>query len=326
VAWHLWWAGYDVSLERIRAFIGRAVEQWDRRAPELVDPETGELSEAAWVLIDEASTTRLEQPLSKARKRVGKERFDTFTRLMIETSLGVFRGFSTEDEKDPGDEERRIMEKGLGLQRARVNRLGEAGPPLEIDIEDYLKRMSWLADKGSLGRELATLTDEQLLEARDEVRPWLAVAAGYSLMFGETLGRGALGLSALDEVIREMGAQEQALFTLSWAIARYGGPEDLREGLASVGKPTSEMEAGLLDWEISLRFAERLREGVPAFAETLAPQQIAKASRDPRHMERFMNQLHELAEQHKDDLKAFFREHPEARRELDELAPDGEDG
>jgi hypothetical protein len=246
-------------------------------------------------------------------------------RLMLEAISGTFQGFSAESAKDAEDDERRIMEKGLGLERAFTDHLGEAEPWLEINIEGYLKGMSWLADKDSLERELAAITDEQLLEARDEVRPWLAIAAGYSLMFDEMLGRGALGFYAVEEAIREMGAQEQALFTLMWAIARYGGPRDLREGLEAVGRPTPEIEAGLRDWETFLRFAEQLREGVPAFAEILAPQQIAKASLDSRRMEHFMDRLHKLAEQHKDELEAFLMEHPEARRELDESMPDGKD-
>lgn len=324
VAWRMWWAGYEVSVERIRAFIGRTVEQWDRHVQDLVDPDTGELTEAAWKLVDEAFTVRLEKPLSKVRKRVGRGRFDTFTRLMIETNLGLFRGFSTEDSNASEDDERRIMEKGLGLESARADRLEGAGQPLGINIENYLKEISWLADRNSLERELAKLTDGQLLEARDEVRPWLAIAAGYSLMFDEMLGRGTLGISAVDEAVRDMGAQEQGLLTLMWAISRYRGPKDLREGLEAVGKPTSEMETGLHDWEITLRFAEQLREEVPAFAEILAPQQIA-SSLDSRRMEHLMNQLHELAEQHKDEIKDFFKEHPEVLRELNESSPDGED-
>lgn len=324
VAWRLWWAGYDVSLKLVRAFIGRTVEQWDRHAQDLLDPETGELTEAAWKLVDEAFTVRLEKPLSKARKRVGRGRFDTFTRLMLETNLGIFRGFSAEDSNASEDNEKCIMEKGLGLERAYADRLEGAGPPLGINIENYLKEISWLADKNSLERELAKLTDGQLLEARDEVRPWLAIAAGYSLMFDERLGRGALGISAVDEAVRDMGAQEQGLLMLMWAISRYRESKDLREGLEAVGKPTSEMETGLRNWETTLRFAEQLREGVPAFAEILAPQKIA-SSLDSRRMDHLMNQLQELAEQHKDEIEDFFKEHPEVLRELNESSPDGED-
>jgi hypothetical protein len=96
-----------------------------------------------------------------------------------------------------------------------------------------------------------------------------------------------------------MGAQEQTLFTLVWAIGRFRSPADLREGLDAHGKPTTpemaEMEAGLQEWER----LERLRGEVPALSKVLTPQRIKAgfiaAFRGPQELERFQKELVEVS-------------------------------
>ncbi len=172
------------------------------------------------------------------------------------------------------------------------------GPWPQIDIEACLKDIGWLASKGSLRQELGRLTDEQLIEARDEARSWLALLGGYGLMFEKWLGSwGPFGfVSAMGRMLSEMGAQEQALFTLVWAIGRFRGPADLREGLEAHGKPTPEMEAGLRNWER----LERLRGEVPALSRVLTPQRLkagfVAAFRGPQELERFERELDEVSQ------------------------------
>src|SRR5215207_5229172 len=40
VAWHLWWAGYDVSIDCIREFLSSVVAEWDEKAQGLIDQDT----------------------------------------------------------------------------------------------------------------------------------------------------------------------------------------------------------------------------------------------------------------------------------------------
>ncbi len=288
VAWHLWWANYEVSLDRIRSFISSVTVEWDRHAPELMDPRTGPTDEG-YKMASRATKERLGQPLSGMRRRVGKERFGIFLSVLLEAISGAFDRFSVETTENPEEDERRIVERGLGLKQA------DAEPGLGIDIEACLRSMGWLTGKGSLQQELGYLTDEQLLEARNEVRSWLALLGGYGLMFESWLGKwGPFGLvSAMGRMVRDMGAQEQALWTLLWAIARYRGPADLRKGLEAHGRPTPEMEAGLRDWE---RLA-RLRQEVPALSRVLTPQRIKEgfgaASRGSQELEHFEKELDE---------------------------------
>src|SRR5215217_901657 len=153
VAWHLWWAGYDVSSEPVRRFIASVVAEWDKQAQKLIDPKTGELSESGWDLVDEAISKRLTKPLSWMRKGVGKQWFDTFVRVVLEALLGSFEGFPDEPKKgNLQDNERYIVRKGLRLEQA------DDGPWPRIDIEACLKDIGWLASNGSLQQELDNLT------------------------------------------------------------------------------------------------------------------------------------------------------------------------
>jgi hypothetical protein len=291
VAWHLWWADYDIPLKRIRVFLGRMMKQWDDYVRDLVDSETGELSEAAWKLVDNAAEGRLEKPLSKARKRVGKKRFDTFMRLAFEAASGTFGGFSNEPEEDSKDEEGSILEQGLGLERARIDHAGDVEPWLKENLEATLKEMSQLLGTKALKRGLTNLTDEQLLEVREQASMWLALLGGYSLMFDKMLGRGAFGLSAVGEAIRDMEPPDQAMWLLAWAISRYEGPERLREGIEALGKPTQEMQEGLCGWEL----AERLRREVPALSDVLSSQRLRTALRSSEERERYEAELIEVS-------------------------------
>lgn len=298
VAWHLWWAGYEISLKPVRRFIASVVAEWDRHAPDLIDPRHGGLSNEGYELARKvARRRRLDQPLSGMRKRVGKERFGIFLTLMVEALGGDFEAFTDEGDRDSVEDDRRIVERGLGLQQKRAERVGEAKHWPKIDVEACLRDIGWLATKGSLRQELTSLTDDQLIRARNETRSWLALFGGYSLMFERWLGGwGPFGfVSTLSRMVRDMGPQEQALFTLVWAIGRFRGPKHLREGLEVHGKPTPEMEAGLRDWER----LEQLQKEVPALSEVLTPQRIRAglraAFRGPQELERFERELEEAS-------------------------------
>lgn len=291
VRWYLWWAGYEVPVERIREFLSDVTAEADEHIRKIVDPGTGSLSEAAWKMLEATSSGRLSKPLSGSRKRVGKKRFDSFLRIMLEAVSGRFEGFSYEPTEDPKEDEQRIVEKGLGLERAYTDRIGDEGPWLKNRLEGYLKGIGWLTDAEFLRKKLASLTDEQLLEARDEARSWLALLGGYGLMFDRLLGKGAFGISGISEALREMGAREQALFTAVWGISRFRGPESLQKGLESHGKPTPEMEEGLAAWA-SLEEARRMS---PELADLLSPRRMRAALEDPRETERLAKELDEVS-------------------------------
>ncbi len=251
------------------------------------------LSEEGRRIAEKATEERLSQPLSGARRRVGKERFGIFLSLLIEALTGSFRGFISEPtEEDPMEDERRIAERGIGIDPSRAEPLAASDLWPEIDAESFFSSIGWLVREDSLEQHLASLTDEELLVARDEARSWLALIAGYGQLFDELLGRGTLGpFSMLGQVVPLMGAQEQALWTLVWAIGRFRGPTEVREGLDAHGKPEPEMEVGLRDWEQ----LEELRREVPEVANLLTPQRIQAALLNPQEAERLAEELVEIS-------------------------------
>lgn len=314
VAWRMWWAGFDVSSKTIRAFIGRWAAKWDGYVQDLIDPSTGELSESALRSLDSIRNARYDYgPLAGAQKRVGRKRLDPVMSVLFKVVSGVFEGYSVDPvEKNPEKDEQRVAERSLeldwlGSRVAENTELGSSGGSAGL-----LKELSRFFLDRPLGEGLATLTDEQLVQARDEARRDLAFWQGTyaSLGLGET--------SSATE------PPDQALCLLLWSISRFEGPVDLQKGLEAHAEPTPEMRAELRDWEALAPLLERLRTEVPAFTDVLAPQRMMGAFLDPQETERHAAELRELIERHADELKAFFKAHPEAGQALGVSIP--EDG
>ncbi len=305
VAWRLWWRGHDVSMEQVRIFLEKVAAELDRLMEQLVDPEGG-LSESAQDQVDAAAKMRLSKPLSGARKRVGAKSFDTFVGLMYGLGTGTFEALQPGDPQ--ADIDRRVLEKGLGLERARTDRIGGNEPWLPEDwAGSGLAQMSRFIGGIRWGEELAGLAGEELRDARDSARPWLEMIGGYARIFEQTLGRGALGITAIGEAIREAEPEDQAYFVLLWAVGRAKGPAVLREGMRANGVIDPGLREGLGAWELLYH----LRREIPAVAEALPPREFGAAIKDPRRMERLEGRLARLRERHADEIGAFFRAHPE---------------
>jgi len=71
-------------------------------------------------------------------------------------------------------DERGIVEKGFGLQRARTNRLADAEPWLTGDTGAVLQELSSRLRYRPLGEDLSTLSEAELTHAREEVRCFLS--------------------------------------------------------------------------------------------------------------------------------------------------------
>jgi len=306
VAWRLWWEEYDVSLKPVRSFLGRVAGVLDRTVRELVDPNTGELSELAWEQIEQSPTARLGKPLGGVRRRVGRDLFPTVLRAMYGVTTGTFDGLYSED-PDEAAIDRRALEKGFGLERARTDRIGGNDPWLPgAWVEEALgEGAKWLGEVVWTD-ELAASSDEQLLQARDETRFVLALFGGFSLAFDELIGRGAFGLSVLGEAIRVMGPPEQGSWLLMWAAARFRGPAELRAGL----EENFAIEPEMLEGVQSSMLLRQLKVEFPGMAEALPPHELAASLRDPDRMDELQARLDRFRAEHTDELEAFFDVNP----------------
>ncbi len=301
VAWRLWWDGHAVKMSGVREFLDRVAEEFDRIVRALRDPETGELSDAAWERLDRAATMRLDKPLARTRKRVGSGRFVTVLRVMYEIAAGVYDPAETAYDARETGTDRHLMEKAFGLDGALRPRLPGVTPVLGKGwLEETFGEDGWPLRGVVLADELAALSDEQLVQACDETRFVLDLFGGVSMVSDDLFGRGALGISVLGEAIRGMEDPERALWMLIWAVARFRGPEALRAEL----ERNFRIEPELLEGVEHGKLLMRMKVEIPELAEALPPREFAAIAGNPERMEC-------IREQHAKQLEVFFDAHPD---------------
>ncbi len=138
---------------------------------------------------------------------LGAGLFPTVLRTMLEVTTGTYTGPYLEDPEE-AEIDRHALEKGFGLERARMDRIGEVEPWLSHGwVDEAIAGMSGWVGSLRWENQLAVLSDQQLLQARDETRFVLELFGGFSLVFDELIGRGR---------VRPLGARR--------GDQRYGAP------------------------------------------------------------------------------------------------------
>src|SRR6266702_2560684 len=207
VAWRLWWEGYTVPLSAIREFLEGARAQWQQGIEEI--RQLQEHPEQISKLLNRFKVMRISRKvITQARKRVGRENFPTFIKVLADVGSGTFEGYAINPER--GIDERWIVEKGLGLQQARTNRLADAEPWLTGDTGATLQELSSHLRDHPLGEDLSTVSEAELTDAREEVRCFLSAFEGMSSTLDRMFSRGAFGFSVFASAIREFEPQDQA--------------------------------------------------------------------------------------------------------------------
>ncbi len=306
VAWRLWWEGYPIPLSSVQEFLEGARTQWQQGIEEI--RRLQEHPEQLSKLLGRTAVMRFPQKtLARARKRIGRENFPTFVKVLADVGSGTFEGYAINPET--GIDEREIVEKGLGLQRARTNRLAETGPWLTEDTGVALQELSSRLRHHPLGEDLSTVSEAELTTACEEVRCFLSAFEGMSRTLDRMFSRGAFGFSVFADVIRELGPRDQAILLLFWRMFRSWGLGPGMDLLLAAARQWQQK------WFPLFQGLELLREEVPITAEILAPKQTGYALRWKLRMEGVLETLSQLA-QHP-DVKAFFARHPELTESSD---------
>ncbi len=172
IAWHLWWAGHDVLTDQIRAYLERLAAEWERRLKRLM--QDGALTEAGLKFVDQTAARRIgDKGYQRIRRRVGRRRMPTFMRIAIEVVSGVF-----EDWADPDEPE--IVGRGLG-----VPHVGALPDHLRwVEEAADQRELSRLVHPGAVRKALAETTDEDLIQARNQLRVLLGSSTIISLGLG----------------------------------------------------------------------------------------------------------------------------------------------
>lgn len=300
VAWRLWWEGYPVSIASIRQFLEDARAQWQQGIEGL--RQLHEHPEQLSRLLDRTAVIRFShKTLAQARKRVGRKHFPMFMRVLADVGSGTFEGYAIIPET--GIDERWIVEKGLGLQRARTNRLANAEPWLTGNTGVVLQELSSRLRHHPLGKDLSTVSEAELTDAREEVRCFLSAFGSISRTLDLMFSRGAFGFSVFADANRESGPQDQAIMLLFWRMLRSWGFGPNIDQLLGVARQWQQR------WFPVFQGLEQLRDEVPVTAEVLAPKQMGYALRWKLTMDAVLEVMSQLAEH--PDVKAFFARHPE---------------
>ena len=300
VAWELWWQGYDTPIRHVRAMLARHAAEWERIV-ESLRTLGGGLSKAACTFINAADVARLPSGgVRKARKRLGTATFPTFVRLLLEAVTGSFEAFAPLVRCDDPDDERKVVEGGLRVARARSEGLAGGEPWLRGELEDALQDLSRMLRDFSPHRELDQAADEELARARDDLRILLGCIVSLPQVLEQVLGRDALGLGGFAAAIRHMHPMTRALLLLFWLRLHRAGYTAKIETLVSAAQFWLQVGAP------AIRQLQDLREAVPATAEALSSKQIAAALQRPDVLAEWFESLRLLGEENREEVTAFL--------------------
>lgn len=304
IAWQLWWDGHPVPLARIRADLQKAVEEWVQLRRRFCPPGTRRLSKVAWKLLGKVASYRFRQPfINQARKRVGTISFDTFMRLLLEIAAGNFQGF-TDDGANSREEERKILEKGFGLNRARVGSSEALGSSLADNIESSLAELSRLMATDPWEKWLEQASDDELLRHRDELHLLLSAFESLSSAMDDIFGKRAVGASIFFRTFCEAGRKHLPVMYLFWSTLHW-----------CVNTPLDELLQSARQWlEEALPAYEalcQLQVEVPAIRPLLSRRRIKEALRNERAQRRHFAECQLFYQQHREELMAFWQCHPE---------------
>jgi len=242
VAWRLWWAGYDVSLDLIRRFLKRVAAELDRNLQANIDQDSGELSESALELLEGAATARLDSKfLRRMRKRVGSAQFGMLMSVPFGVASGSFEGYSANPTERPGEDEELIIEKGLGLERGRARQRTNLESRLGEGLEETMKEGSRLFGEHAFCEAPDAATTEDLAETRDWARSITISMELIGVLARQEPGSEASGLLAVGEAIQEARPPDQAVLLLSFLMWRLWGPPDVRETMDSYHEQTQHV-------------------------------------------------------------------------------------
>jgi hypothetical protein len=284
VGWLLWWAGYRSPirkqvpnvLERVVVLVDKAIES----KLELGAFEGRRLTEKA---------------VSRARRRVGRKPFPQFVRLILDAARG------RAGQLDPIKAD--LLERGLGLDRARDDRVKGAEPWLQGDIDGALRYLPEVFHPDELRQNLESADDQDLEGARDEVRSLISVLKSFASITELIFGPHAFGL----DIFRDLDTSEpliQAFLLLVWLDLRTHPAfmEACKTLIAALPRPTEQT--------IGFEGLVQLGHEVPGLGDILNVRRLRTAIGNPEMVKALNEELKERLQQHRVEVDAFMQRHP----------------
>ena len=159
------------------------------------------------------------KPLRHARKRIGKEHFPTFIRILLDIFSDTFEGYDTSYDVREVMTELRIIAKGLGLHKLFINDeenleyyIGKFFVPFLRQVGSWLRTFPWK-------QALTIATDFELLEVRDEIRTAIIRTQHTFPCTKQLIRTYPIQSSMLQEILQTTSVDEQMILLILWLAA-----------------------------------------------------------------------------------------------------------
>jgi hypothetical protein len=253
----------------------------------------GALTDKAQDALDEVGHAALSnRALSWSRRRVGTDDFDLFASAILTAVTG--------GPDQVSDDAAAVLERGLGVDRAKQDRMAGAEPwlPHELDIRTELANAGELLKEERIRPLLDLTTDEQLNCARDNVQAFVSTMTNAGYLIRETAGRWAFGIGALGAFTQDGAAEPpgQSLILLLWLSLQQAGYRENMDALVALEDQTARARA---DFE-RLRALGRAFPDVPALSSVA----LGRAFVDPNARDELVAALAELRRSHGAEVAA----------------------
>lgn len=314
IGWRLWWEDGGPLPPPARDLLTDVASSWDEARRGLSDLITRERAGDADAerrmdeLYTAAEHARMDGPVGTARRKTGREGFSSVVRVFIEIATGHFESYNdTEDPSEDGTPQPQttgaLVEKALGLDRARRDRIGANEPRFSGSSEVDLANLSRLIGRRDLAQH-AHAPDAALNEARVEVRSLVTLLRAFAPIVERTIGRDAGGYGTMGRVFARLTVQADAFMLLGWLVLRE--EPALRKGLQTLTALLPQARA-IAELE---RLSDLLSEAVPELSPALSAARRAEMTGDAEQAAKMRAAISRISDDHRDQVDHFFREHP----------------
>lgn len=226
--WKLWTFGFDVPDRYWRAALQQAFERHRASAEALLElieaDDDNKLEEVVTTLFQAKDVP---SAFKQIRKTVGQKSFGLFLVMVSSLVQGDFIGLSNDDSSENAErrEAANILDRGMGLVRARTDFTEGNEPWLAGDFSDILRELApaliGIRDSNFFER----LEPHDIIDARKELfylrNIILEIHARNVRAFGD---RNAFGLQLLTMMLSRKNLQWEAGFLAVWLTARTHEP------------------------------------------------------------------------------------------------------
>jgi hypothetical protein len=268
IGWTLWWKGHPVPERAITDFVIGAAMQFDSDVERLRDTFLDH--DAAADLFEQSAKARLPSGiLGSLRRRIGRDAFPTFLRIVTEVVTGEFAGL--EDRATGKSEyEEAIVDKALGIGPGRRATILDVGPWITEANSQMLQDLTALIAQRPLSADAERLKPIQLARSRDEYRRVSALIVSFVDVVRRVWGRRALGFGVIADALTVSSPSQQAVVLLFWQ--RLEQDPAVRQNINMLLRTEAEWKRAREAFEGAMRLAR-----LPAFSDLVNPKALKDA-------------------------------------------------